>query len=61
MVDEKQPTEIVVMESSMDSIKVFMEQDESYKTLASPIVLNKTSTLISVGLRNDNRVRPLLF
>ena len=61
VVDDKEPSEIVVMESSGQSIKAFLEQDESYKELASPIALNKTSTFISAGLRSDDRVRPLLF
>lgn len=61
VVDDKEPSEIVVMESSGQSIKAFLEQDESYKELVSPIALNKTSTFISAGLRSDDRVRPLLF
>lgn len=61
VVDDKKPAEIVVMESSGQSIKAFLEQDESYRELASPIALNKTSEFMSAGLRSDDRVRPLLF
>lgn len=61
VVDYKKPSEIVAMESSGQFIKGFLEHDESYKEVASPIALNRTSTFISAGLRNDNRVRPLLF